>query len=119
MAEKNIYSEAESMSENLPKVSVFAVSTENLDIEKALSDYSELISQARMKKIKRLAHLDKAGQKSVSYRALCRGVSFRLVVRRGLRSLRDDRQGGRGREARSGEGRYGAPFAWNREFRPV
>ena len=71
MAEKNIYSEAESMSENLPKVSVFAVSTENLDLEKALSDYSELISQARMKKIKRLAHLDDKKLSFCAELALC------------------------------------------------
>lgn len=71
MAEKNIYSEAESISESLPKVSVFAVSTENLDLEKALSDYSELISQTRMKKIKRLAHLDDKKRSFCAELALC------------------------------------------------
>ena len=66
-----------------------------------------------------LAHLDREGQKSVSYRAMCGEVSFRLVRSRRLRGLRYDGKGCRGCEARRGEGRYGAPFAWNREFRPV
>ena len=71
MAEKNIYPEVENVLENLPKVSVFAVNTENLDLEKALSDYSELISQARMKKIKRLAHLDDKKLSLCAELALC------------------------------------------------
>ncbi len=72
MSEKTVFLNSESSEENaLPKARVFIVSTDDIELEEALTTYADFISPIRMKKITRLAHLNDKKRSLCAELALC------------------------------------------------